>query len=94
MLFFYLNYFILNKNIKKILIYVKMLILKEIDVVDYLRIYKNLRIVWFIFIYVYNIFRGELMLFFKEIIKFYFVSFGICLVVSFFLDMVRLGFVF
>lgn len=63
-----------------------MSILKEIDVVDYLRIYKNLRTAKnrFILIYVYNIFRGELMLFSKEIIKFYFVSSGTCLVVIFF----------
>lgn len=94
MLFLYSNYSISNKNIKKILIYVKMSILKEIDVVDYLRIYKNLRTAWFILIYVYNIFRGELMLFSKEIIKFYFVSSGTCLVVRFFLDTVRLGSVF
>lgn len=63
-----------------------MSILKEIDVMDYLRIYKNLRTAKnrFILIYVYNIFRGELMLFSKEIIKFYFVSSGTCLVVIFF----------
>lgn len=69
MLFLYSNYSISNKNIKKILIYVKMSILKEIDVVDYLRIYKNLRTAWFILIYVYNIFRGELMLFSKKLLN-------------------------